>query len=179
MKIFLIILLVIAAIVIILLVVALFAKKDYAVEREITIVKPKAEVFNYIKYLKNQNMFSKWATMDPSMKQTFNGIDGTVGFVSAWDSNQKDVGKGEQEIKKITEGERIDYEIRFIKPFAGIASAYMVTESISDNQTRVKWGFKSRMKFPMNLMLIFMSMEEMIGKDFSTGLANLKGILEK
>ena len=179
MKIILIILLVITAIVVILLVVALFAKKDYAVEREIALLKPKAEVFNYIKYLKNQNTFSKWATMDPNMKQTFNGIDGTVGFVSAWDSNQKDVGKGEQEIKKITEGERIDYEIRFIKPFAGIASAYMVTESISDNQTRVKWGFKSRMNFPMNLMLIFMSMEEMIGKDFSIGLANLKGILEK
>ena len=179
MKIFLIILLVIAAIVVVLLVVALFAKKDYAVEREIALLKPKAEVFNYIKYLKNQDKYSKWATMDPDMKQSFKGIDGTVGFVSAWDSNQKDVGKGEQEIKKIIEGERIDYEIRFIKPFVAVASAYMNTESISDGQTRVKWGFKSRMKFPMNLMLIFMSMEEMIGKDFSTGLANLKGVLEK
>jgi hypothetical protein len=38
--------------------VALFIKKDYAVEREIVIDKTKAEVFNYVKYLKNQNDFS-------------------------------------------------------------------------------------------------------------------------
>ena len=51
--------------------------------------------------------------MDPDMKKTYRGTDGTVGFVSAWDSEKDDVGKGEQEIIKITDGERIDYELRF------------------------------------------------------------------
>ncbi len=42
---------VIAIIIAIPLVVALFVKKDYVVEREIIINKPKAEVFEYIKFL--------------------------------------------------------------------------------------------------------------------------------
>src|SRR5687767_6815253 len=90
----------------ILLIVALFVKKDYAVEREITINKPKQEVFAYIKYLKNQDNFSKWGSMDPAMQKSYTGTDGAVGAVSAWKGNS-DVGEGEQEIKKITEGERI------------------------------------------------------------------------
>ncbi|WP_254500404.1 hypothetical protein, partial [Salmonella enterica] len=72
-------------------------------EREITINKSRQEVYDYIKYLKNQNNFSKWAKMDPAMKTEFRGTDGTVGFVSAWESAKKDVGKGEQEIKNLTD----------------------------------------------------------------------------
>lgn len=167
------------SLVVLLLIIAVFVKKEYAVAREITISKPRKVVFDYLKLLKNQDNFSKWALMDPKMKKEFRGTDGTAGFVSAWDSNQKNVGKGEQEIKKITEGERIDFEIRFIKPFAGIANAYLLTESLSENITWVKWGFDSKMNFPMNLMLLFMNMDKMVGNDLGTGLANLKIILEK
>ena len=179
MNIFLIVLFIIVVVVVMLLILALFAKKDYGVECEVAILKPKQEVFNYLKLLKNQDNFSKWATMDLNMKKEYKGTDGTVGFISAWDSNEKNVGKGEQEIKKIADGERIDYEIRFIKPFESTASAYMITESIATNQTRVKWGFKSRMNYPMNLMLLFMNMEKMIGNDFSEGLTKLKVVVEK
>lgn len=161
------------------LIVALFVKKDYLVEREIIISKPKSEVFEYLKLLKNQDNFSKWATMDPNMKKTYSGTDGTVGFVSAWESSNDDVGVGEQEIKKISEGERIDFEIRFLKPFESTAPAYMITEAVNENQTKVKWGFDGHMNYPMNLMMVFMNMEKMIGEDLSTGLANLKTILEK
>ncbi|NJK95833.1 MAG: SRPBCC family protein [Bacteroidales bacterium] len=160
------------------MIVALFVKKEYAVEREILINKPKHEVFGYIKYLRNQDNFSKWATMDPNMKKSYRGTDGTVGFVSAWESNQDDVGTGEQEIKKITEGERIDYELRFIKPFESTEAAYMITETVSESQTTVKWGFSGRMDYPMNLMMLFMDFEKMIGNDFETGLNRLKTELE-
>lgn len=173
------ILIILAIVIAIPLLVALFVKKEYSVERDITINKPKQEVYNYIKYLKNQNNFSKWASMDPNMKKEFRGTDGTVGFVSAWDSDKKDVGKGEQEIKNMHEGERIDYEIRFIRPFASIAPAYLATESAGDNQTKVKWGFNGHMPYPMNLMLVFMDMDKLIGGDLQTGLNNLKNILEK
>jgi len=158
--------------------VSLFAKKDYEVEREITINKPKEEVFDYLKYLKNQDNYSKWATMDPDMKKTYRGTDGTVGFVSAWESDNKDVGKGEQEIRKITEGERIDFELRFFEPFESTEPAYMSTESVSENQTKVKWGFNGHMDYPMNIMMLFMDFEKMIGDDLDTGLKNLKSVLE-
>ena len=161
------------------LVIALFVKKEYAVEREVIINKPKTEIFEYIKLLKNQDNFSVWAMMDPSMTKTYTGTDGTIGFVSAWDSQNKNVGKGEQEIKKITEGERIDFELRFIKPFEATDYAYMGTESLGDGQTKVKWGFNGKMNYPMNLLLLCMNMDEMLGKDLEGGLNNLKTTLEK
>jgi hypothetical protein len=43
----------------------------------------------------------------------------------------------------------------------------------------VKWGFFGRMNYPMNLMLAFMNMDAMLGKDLASGLNNLKTILEK
>ena len=168
----------ILVIILLFLVVAAFVKKDYAVQREIVINQPKQEVFDYIKMLKNQNNYSVWSKMDPDMKKSYRGTEGTVGFVSAWDSKKEDVGKGEQEIKKISEGKRLDFELRFIKPFEATEQSYMTTESVNESSTKVKWGFDGHMAYPMNIMLLFMDMEAMIGKDLENGLKNLKKELE-
>jgi hypothetical protein len=166
-------------IILLLLIVPLFINGNYAVEREVTINKPKQEVFDYVKYLKNQNKFSVWAKIDPAMKTEFRGEDATVGFVSAWDSENPKAGKGEQKITKIDDGSRIDYEIHFIKPFESTDFAYLTFDSVSENSTKVKWGFKGTMKYPMSLMLLFTDMEKMLAPDLQNGLDNLKGILEK
>jgi len=178
MKIFKKILLALAILVAVPLILALFTKKEYSIIEEITIDRPKDEVFDYVKYLKNQDEFSKWASMDPDMEKSFRGTDATVGFVSAWKSDNPDVGSGEQEILKIDEGKRIDLELRFFEPFESSDLAYVATESISENQTKVKWGFEGKMDYPMNLMLLFMDFEGMIGDDLQTGLKNLKNKLE-
>lgn len=161
------------------LITALFVKNDYTIEREIVINKPKQEVFDYIKLLKNQAYYSKWVMQDPKVKREEKGIDGTVGFVTSWDSENDEVGKGEQEIKGVVEGERLDLALHFIKPFEGRATAYMTTEAVTENQTKVKWGFKGSMPYPFNIMRIIMNIENHLGGDLSTGLTNLKGVLEK
>lgn len=167
-----------AAFIALLLVLGLFMKKDYSVMRSIVINRPNQVVFDYIKLLRNQDNYSKWASMDPNMKKDFRGTDGTVGAVSAWEGNKK-VGQGEQEIMKIEEGKRIEYDLRFIKPFRSQADVYLTTQPTGDNQTEVTWGFSSRMNYPFNILLKVMNMEKMLGNDFSTGLNNLKTILEK
>lgn len=173
------ILIVIVSIVVLILLIALFVKKDYSILREITINRSKQDVFNYLKYLKNQDNYSVWVMMDPGMKREFKGVDGTAGFLSAWESDNKKVGKGEQQIMKIKEGERLDLHLHFIKPFEGHADAYMTTKATDNNQTKVQWGLNSKMAYPMNFMLLFMNMEKLIGKDLETGLTNLKTVLEK
>lgn len=166
-----------AVIIGILLVLALFTKKGYALERNIVIDKPIKEVFDYLKHIKNQDYFSKWVMTDPGMKKEFKGVDGTVGFVYAWDGN-KQAGQGEQEIMRITEGERLDIEVRFIKPFPAVAQTPFTTTKVSDNQTKVTWGMTSEMKYPMNIMMLFLSIDKLLGKDMDTSLHNLKRILE-
>ena len=42
--------------------------------------------------------------MDPDVKRTSKGSDGTAGFITYWDSQVKNVGKGEQEITQIDAG---------------------------------------------------------------------------
>ncbi len=171
------VLLVIAIIIAVMLVVALIAPKEYAVEREVVINCPKEQVFEYVKSLRMQDEWSVWGDLDPDAVYTYTGVDGTVGFISAWEGN-KDVGKGEQEIVNIVEGERVDFELRFVEPFASTADVYITTESLSESETLVKWGMSGKMPFPTNLFLLVMNMDKSIGKDFEQGLANLKMILE-
>ncbi len=160
------------------LIAALFIKKEISGYREVTINKPAPQVFDYVKYLKNQNQYSKWAAMDSATAWDFRGTDGTKGFVTAWESNNKSVGKGEQEIIGIEEGKRLDYELRFTKPMENTMTAFMTTEAVGATQTKVKWGFDGKMKYPFNFMRLFVNMDKLIGDDFGTGLTNLKTKLE-
>ena len=169
----------IVGIVALVLIVALFINGKYAVEREVKVNKSKQEVYDYVKYLKNQDNFSVWAKADPAMKKEFTGEDATVGCMASWDSENPDVGKGEQKIIKIAEGERIDYELHFIEPFESTDYAYLTTTAVTDSVTSVKWGFRGEMKYPMNLMMLFMDMEAMLAPDLQNGLNNLKAILEQ
>lgn len=178
MKIFKRILIGIVALVTVVLITALFVEKDYSVEREIVINKPTPEVFAYVKQIKNQDHFSKWNMADPSMKKTYKGTDAAVGFIYAWEGNDE-VGKGEQEIRKIDDGKRIDMELRFLEPMEATANAYISTDAINATQTKVKWGMNSSMPYPFNIMRLFISIEDMLGKDLDTGLGNLKANLEK
>ncbi len=157
----------------------LFIDGNYSVERETTVNRPVGQVYNYILFLKNQDNFSVWAKMDPDMKKEFQGTDGTVGFISGWESTNQDVGKGEQEIVAIDPGKRIDYELRFKEPFESTDDAFISTTPLDNRSTLVTWGFKGEMAYPMNLMLFIMDMEEMLGSQLQEGLNNLKSILEK
>ena len=178
MKLLKIILTVILVLVSIPFIAGIFIPQEYSVVREITIDQPKAEVFEYIKLLKNQDSFSSWSLKDPNMTKSYKGVDGEKGFVSAWNSDDPDVGVGEQEIIAINEGKRIDYALRFKEPFEASDKAYMEVEEINQNQTKVTWGFEGRMDYPMNTMLLAMDMENMLGDEFYSGLQNLKSILE-
>lgn len=158
-------------------VIALFVKKGYFVQRDITIHQSKETVFDYLRYLKNQDYFSKWVMTDPDKKTSFKGIDGTVGCIYAWDGNKK-AGKGEQEIIQLKEGEYIDIEVRFERPFKAIANTPFSLAALPSGATKVTWSMRSAMNYPMNFVLLIMNMEKMLGADMEESLANVKKILE-
>jgi len=158
------------------LVVALFLKKEYTVSREITVNKPVATVFDYIKHLKNQKEYSIWVQADPNLKQQFKGTDGTVGFVNSWQGNDK-AGEGEQEITAVKENERVDMQIRFKEPFESTMQAAIITQEVTPAHTKVTWTTTGKNPYPTNFMCLFM--DDMLGKDLEANLANLKTILEK
>lgn len=165
------ILITLGALIALLLIIALFVPKDFTSKAEITINKPKQEVFEYIKYVKNQDNFGTWQLSDPGMKTTSEGTDGTVGFKYSWVSEK--LGNGSQTITHIEEGKRMDSELDF--GFGDPAKGFIVLKEISPDQTSVTWGVSGRSPYPWNLMGLFMSMDG----DFEKGLKNLKNILEK
>ena len=168
---------IVVGIVLLFLVLSMMGPKDYAVSRSIDVDRARGEVYDYLRHIKNQNDWGPWARRDPSMEQSFSGTDGEVGFVSHWKGN-KEVGEGEQEITGLTPGERIETDLRFIKPFKAESDAYFELED-SGAGTRVTWGIVGENKSAISrVMGLFMSMDKMIGKDFEEGLGTLKSTLE-
>jgi hypothetical protein len=173
------IILVLVGLVVMFLIVGLVAKTGYVIERSVLINKPKQQVFDYIKLLRNQDYYSKWVMVDPGMKKVFTGTDGAVGFTYAWNSTaKKNAGAGEMEIKSIKEGERIESEIRFERPMKAVSHAVFATEN-TGAQTKATWIFQSEMKYPMNAMMLIIPFEKMLGRDMEESLALLKKNLEK
>ena len=120
-----IVLYIIVAIIGLILIIPLFMRKTHHVQRDIVINAPVQKVFNYLKLIRNQEKFNKWAKADENRKEEFKGTDGTVGFIYAWSGN-KSAGEGEKEIMNIMEGKKIELEYRFVKPFKAIAHFVMI-----------------------------------------------------
>jgi hypothetical protein len=170
-----IVLLVVAIFVALPLLIALFIPKSYEISSSIVIDRPKHEVFDYIKFLKNQDKYSKWVQADPNMRREFSGTDGTIGFVYAWNGN-KQAGEGEQEITAITDGERINTELRFKRPMSNTAHTYMITEAITEHSAKVTWGMTGKSKYPANLITAML--KGTLKKDMDFSLGQLKTVLE-
>ena len=168
---------ILAGLVLLVVLLALIAPKSYDVSRSQLINSPKDKVFAVLRSLKQQDEWSPWAKRDPNMKKEYRGTDGEVGSVSYWHGN-KDVGEGEQEITKIIDGERIEGHLRFLKPWKSESNCYFITEEAEDGQTKVTWGFSGKNTFPFSIMMLFMSMDKMVGKDFEEGLDTLKTKME-
>jgi hypothetical protein len=147
------------------------------IEKSVTINKNSKIVFDYLKLMRNQDNFSVWNMTDPDMKKSQSGVDGTVGFKYNWDSTNKNVGAGEQEITALTEGKSIESKITFFRPMQNTGkTSFQITDNGNDSSS-VIWTFDSPSKFPMSLLSpIF---KKMLGKDLEKGLNNLKNILEK
>ncbi|GLB49988.1 SRPBCC family protein [Neptunitalea lumnitzerae] len=152
------------------------APKNYNVHRSIIVKTAREDVFEFLKYLKNQDLWSPWNKKDPAMKKTYKGTDGTVGFISAWEGN-KEVGAGEQEILMIVEGELVASKLRFFRPWKSQSDAYLRVEEVTEG-TKIIWGFAGKNKFPFSIFMLFMNMDKAVGRDFEEGLSNLKAILE-
>jgi uncharacterized protein YndB with AHSA1/START domain len=170
------ILIVIVALIALFFIIALFVSKEYTVERSLVINRPDAEVFDYLKHIKNQDNYSVWNMADPNKKQTFEGTDGTVGFKNAWNGNDK-VGEGEQQITAIDEGKRIDVSIHFKRPMESDMAGYTLTQPVDAGSTKVTSVVHGVNSYPMNIMNLMM--DGMLGKDMQQNLENLKAILEK
>ena len=110
-------------------------------------------------------------------KRSLSGATEGKGAVYEWEGNDK-VGKGRMEITRASPPSKVAIQLDFIKPIEGHDVAEFTLQPQGD-ATQVTWTMYGRSPYVAKLMGIFFDMDSMVGKEFETGLANLKALAEK
>ena len=152
--------------------------KNFTIENSVTVNETRFVVFNKIRLLKSHKDWNPWTKKDPSIIYEYKGIDGAEGFITHWEGNNE-VGEGEQQIKKIIEGERIDYDIRLKSPRKTIYSSSLTTTEDGDLKTKLTWRMNVNVNFPYNVIFKILKKQEKLEYDFQEGTNVLKAIIEK
>lgn len=142
------------------------------VVRSTTINAPKNVVWNQMVDLENQQNWSPWKEMDPSIKTTITGPAGQVGQKSEWTSNDN---VGDMTISAV-EGDSMRYDLHFVKPFAGEAVGW-VTVSGEDGAVVATNGYSGESSFWMRGMSALFG-KRMMEKMLDRGLELLKEYVE-
>jgi hypothetical protein len=175
----------VAIVVVVLLVVSLAGtlflaatKPDtFRVQRATNIKASPDKIFPLIADFHGWGAWSPYEKLDPAMKRTFSGAANGNGAIYEWDSDGK-AGKGRMEITDAPAPSKVAIKLDFFKPFEGHNTAEFRLEPRGDT-TDVTWAMYGPNLFIGKVMSIFVDMDNLIGRDFETGLANLKTLAER
>jgi uncharacterized protein YndB with AHSA1/START domain len=168
---------VLAVAIAVILILAANKPDAFRVERSATINAPPEKIFAVLSDFHQWTHWSPWEHRDPALKRTFGGAERGKGAIYAWEGN-KNVGSGRMEILEANTPSKLLIKLDFLKPFEAHNTAEF-TMLPQGNATSVNWLMRGPAPFMSKVMQVFMSFDNMIGKDFETGLANLKQLTEK
>jgi hypothetical protein len=168
---------ILAVAVAIVLVLAATKPDTFRVQRTASIKAPAEKIFPLINDFRRWGGWSPWEYKDPAMKRTYSGAASGKGAVYAWDGN-KNVGSGRMEILEASAPSKIVIKLDFIKPFEGHNTAEF-TMMPRGEATDLTWVMDGPTPFLGKIVHVFINMDRMLGRDFETGLANLKNLAEK
>jgi hypothetical protein len=169
-----------AAIVVVIVGILVYAATlpdTFRVQRTTNVKAPPEIIFSKINDFHKWTEWSPWEKLDPDMKRNYLGLAAGQGARYAWEGNDK-VGAGSMEITLAESPHRIGIKLDFIRPFEGHNTAEFLLAGKGD-YTEVTWSMSGPSPYPTKVMAVFFSMDRMVGKDFETGLANLKAVVEK
>jgi hypothetical protein len=147
------------------------------VQRATSIKAPADKIFALINDFHQWVTWSPYENKDPAMKRAYSGAESGKGAVYAWDGNNN-VGSGRMEILETAVPAKIVIKLDFFKPFEGHNTAEFIMLPQGD-VTNLTWTMTGPAVFMSKVMQVFMNLDNMIGRDFEVGLANLKKITEK
>lgn len=170
-----IILIIIGVLAAIFLIGSLFLPKTYDVSRSIVINAPESTVYNNVADFNNFLKWNPWYKMEPTAKVEVSGSAAQPGHLYKWEG--KDTGTGQMLIKSTEPPKTVDIELKFIKPFESNAETQFQLDP-TEQGTKVTWRMSGENK-SMIQKWMGLTMDNMIGKDFESGLQSLKQLSEK
>jgi hypothetical protein len=149
---------------------------SFRVQRVVLINAPSDKVFPLINDIKAWTVWSPYEKKDPAMKRTYGAVTAGKGATYAWDGD-KNVGQGSIEI--VESGPRkILLKLDFVKPFEAHNMGEFLLEPKGDS-TSVTWATYGPSPYISKVVGTFMNIDDLIGRDFEKGLADLKAAAEK
>jgi hypothetical protein len=145
------------------------------VERSTSIQAPPEAIHPLVNDFHSWPSWSPYENRDPALARIYSGAAAGTGAVYEWNGNNE-VGQGRMEITESVPS-RITIKLDFIKPFEGHNIAEFKFEPKGES-TSVTWAMHGPSNYIGKLLSVFIDMDDMIGKDFETGLANLKSTAE-
>jgi uncharacterized protein YndB with AHSA1/START domain len=161
----------------IVLILAAIKPDTFRVQRATTVKAPPEKIFPLINDFHQWATWSPWENKDPAMKRSYSGAASGRGAVYGWEGN-KNVGSGRMEIIDASQPSKIVIKLDFLAPFEAHNTAEFTMLPQGD-ATNITWEMHGPAPFMSKVMQMFMNMDNMIGKDFEIGLANLKRLTEK
>lgn len=158
------------------LIYAATKRDSFRVQRVVLINAPPDKVFPLINDIKAWTVWSPYEKKDPAMKRTYGAVTAGKGATYAWDGD-KNVGQGSIEI--VESGPRkILLKLDFVKPFEAHNMGEFLLEPKGDS-TSVTWATYGPSPYMSKVVGIFINIDDLIGRDFEKGLADLKAAAEK
>lgn len=165
--------------IVILVAIASTQSSTYTITARTNIRRNRKDVYDYARQVRNGSEYNKWMMMDPGMEKTYrNEPDGQVGFVYGWNSTNKKVGKGEQEISRLKENESIAFFLRFFEPFQDTAEASFVFTDGADGSTDVAWNMSGQRNLMVKVVHLVFQLPKALQNDLQTSLNNMRSKLE-
>jgi len=149
----------------------------FRVERSASIKAPPEKVFALLNDFQRWDAWSPWEKKDPAMKRTFSVVTSGKGAQYAWEGNWE-VGQGRMEIAESVPPSKVAIKLDFAKPFEAHNLVEFTLEPKGD-VTNITWVMQGNTPYFVKIIHVFLNMDSIVGKDFETGLANLKTVAEK
>lgn len=171
------IIIIVAVLVVAILIFAATRPDVFRVQRAMSIKVPPEKIFAIINDHHNWGAWSPWEKLDPAMKKTYSGAASGTGAIYEWQGNSK-AGAGRSEITESSPPSRMTMKLDMFRPFEGHNIVEFTLEP-QGGATNVTWAMQGQQPYMAKVMSLFINCDNMVGKDFEEGLANLKTIAEK
>jgi hypothetical protein len=151
---------------------------SFTVKRSILVNAAPDRIFALVNDFHNWGTWSPYEKIDPTMTRRLSGEASGKGAVYEWEGKGK-AGAGRMEITNASPPSKVTIKLDFMKPFEDHNTAEFSFDAKGNRATEVTWSMFGQSPFMAKLMGLFINLDRMIGKDFETGLANLKSATER
>jgi hypothetical protein len=155
--------------ILLLLAIGFFLPSKYRVSRSMEMKAPVDQVYDELVNLQNWQNWNPWQKMDTQIVMSYAGPEAGVGAEQQWTS--KEMGNGSLKITEIDTNKLVKYVLMFEKMPPMEGRFELIGDSTS---TTITWIAEGDMGNNPVKKYFGVIMDGMMGKDFETGLANIR-----